>query len=64
MFSDGSDQAYGTCAYVRWQLENGTFGANLLAAKSRVTPIRNTTIEMPVQRLVVIVAANESFERD
>ena len=44
MFSDGSDQAYGTCAYVRWQLENGTFGANLLAAKSRVTPIRKTTI--------------------
>ena len=44
MFSDGSDQAYGTCAYVRWQLQNGTFGANLLAAKSRVTPIRKTTI--------------------
>ncbi|CAB4009754.1 Hypothetical predicted protein [Paramuricea clavata] len=44
MFSDGSDQAYGTCAYVRWQLENWTFAANLLAAKSRVTPIRKTTI--------------------
>jgi hypothetical protein len=26
MFSDGSDQAYGTRAYLRWQLENGTFG--------------------------------------
>lgn len=44
MFSDGSNEAYGTCAYVQWHLANGTFVANLLAAKSRVTPIRKTTI--------------------
>lgn len=44
MFSDGSDQAYGTCAYARWQLANGKFASNLIAAKSRVTPIRKITI--------------------
>ena len=44
MFSDGSDQAYGTCAYVRWQLAIGKFTSNLIAVKSRVTPIRKITI--------------------
>ena len=44
LFSNGSDQAYGTCAYGRWQLDNETFGDSLLAAKSRVTPIWRITI--------------------
>jgi hypothetical protein len=44
MFSDGSDEAYGTCAYVRWNLSNGGFGSVLVAAKSRVNPVRKITI--------------------
>ena len=44
MFSDGSQEAYGTCAYVRWKLENGSFDANLLSAKSRIAPVRQITI--------------------
>lgn len=44
MFSDGSDEAYGTCAYVRWNLTNGSFGSVLVAAKSRVNPVRKITI--------------------
>ena len=43
MFSDGSDEAYGTCAYVRWNLANGKFGSVLVAAKSRVNPVRKIT---------------------
>lgn len=44
MFSDGSDEAYGTCGYARWRLDNGTFGSILIAAKGRVNPIRKITI--------------------
>ena len=43
-FSDGSEQAFGCCAYVRWELNNGKYEARLLAAKSRVAPLKTTTI--------------------
>ena len=44
IFSDGSDEAYETCAYVRWNLTNGSFGGVLVAAKCRVNPVRKITI--------------------
>ena len=43
MFSDGSDEAYGTCACVRWNLASGKFGSVLVAAKNRVNPVRKIT---------------------
>jgi len=33
MFSDASEQAYGTCAYIRWRKSNGQYESRLLAAK-------------------------------
>ena len=44
LFSDGSEGAYGTCAYARWNTTNGKIDCNLLAAKSRLAPVRKITI--------------------
>ena len=39
IFSDGSKDAYGAVAYVRWKTPNG-FEARLIAGKSRIAPLR------------------------
>ena len=44
IFSDGSQTAFGTCAYVRWECSDGTYSSCLLAAKGRVAPIKPMTI--------------------
>ena len=44
IFSDASEDAFGTCAYVRWQLSSGEFEVRFMAAKSRVAPLKRLTI--------------------
>ena len=44
MFSDASEQAYGTCAYVRWKTSNGQYESRLLAAKGKVAPSKKISI--------------------
>ena len=44
IFSDASVEAFGTCAYSRWLLGDGTFGVTFIAAKSRVAPLKQLTI--------------------
>ena len=44
VFCDASRLAFGACAYVRWQLSDGTFGVRFVAAKSRVAPLKELTI--------------------
>lgn len=44
IFSDGSMQAYGSCAYVRWQTDEHEFQTNLIMAKTKIAPIRQLTI--------------------
>ena len=39
IFSDGSKDAYGTAAYIRWKTEKG-YTSNLLIAKSRIAPLK------------------------
>ena len=43
-FSDASTQAFGACAYVRWEMTDGTFRSRLLLAKSRVAPLKVATV--------------------
>ena len=45
LFSDGSNNAYGTCAYARWKLSSGGFDTNLILAKNRLAPIKTISID-------------------
>ena len=44
IYSDGSMIAYGTCAYIRWELTNGDFETRLLAAKNRIAPAKQLSV--------------------
>ena len=44
VFSDGSNDAFGACAYVRWEKVDGSFESQLLASKNRITPLKRMTI--------------------
>ena len=44
LFSDASEQAYGTCAYARWQLRHGSFASCLLTSKGRISPLKTETV--------------------
>nr|XP_036677350.1 uncharacterized protein LOC118878459 isoform X2 [Drosophila suzukii] len=44
MFCDGSSMAYAACAYLRASCTDGSVQVNLLAARSRVTPVKPLTI--------------------
>ena len=42
-FSDGGDDAYGTCVFIRWPTTDG-FKINFVAAKAFVAPLKRKTI--------------------
>ncbi|XP_068712869.1 uncharacterized protein [Montipora foliosa] len=45
IFSDGSSQAFGACAFVRWELKGGLFKSSLLLSKNRLAPIKKMSID-------------------
>jgi len=44
VFSDGSTEAYGAVAYARWECEDGLFKSLIIAAKSRMAPLKTMDI--------------------
>ena len=44
IFSDGSEDAYGAAAYARWEINDGNYCARLIAAKSRLAPLKRIDI--------------------
>ena len=44
IFSDASEDAYGACAYVRWEKSGGDFESSPLVVKSRLAPTKKITI--------------------
>ena len=38
VFTDGSGKAFGAAAYIRWELEDGTYWTLLIMAKSKIAP--------------------------
>ena len=44
VFTDASQDAFGACAYIRWETEKGEFDIRFIAAKSRVAPLKHLTI--------------------
>ena len=45
IFSDGSSNAFGACAYVRWKLNNGRYSCRLILSKNRLAPIKKMSID-------------------
>ena len=45
IFSDGSINSYGACAYVRWELINGKYKCALKLSKNRLAPIKKMFID-------------------
>lgn len=45
IFSDGSSQAFGACAYVRWELKSGLFENSLILSKNRLAPVKKMSID-------------------
>ena len=44
IFSDGSSNAYGACAYVRWKISDGQFKCRLILSKNRLEPIKRISV--------------------
>ena len=38
-------QAFGACAYVRWEVKGGLFKSSLILSKNRLTPIKKMSID-------------------
>ncbi|KAL9977959.1 hypothetical protein ACROYT_G015428 [Oculina patagonica] len=45
IFCDGSNDAYGACAYARWTVSNGDHETNLILSKNRLTPSKKLSID-------------------
>lgn len=62
VFCDASRLAFGACAYARWKLSDGQFGARFVAAKSRVAPLKELTIpRLELQAAVVASRLGKSI---
>lgn len=59
-FSDASNEAFGTCAYIRWQTESNEYHTRFIAAKSRVAPLKPLTI--PRLELQAAVLATRLYQ--
>ena len=44
LFCDASELAYGACAYIRWECDDGTYYTYLICAKNRLAPLKTITI--------------------
>ncbi len=64
-FSDASMRGYGQCSYLRLENEQGDIHCSLLMAKSRVAPLKVTTIpRLELTAAVVSVAVNDMLKEE
>ena len=60
IFSDASEEAFGACAYIRWQISSTEYDVRFIAAKSRVAPLKTLTI--PRLELQAAVLASRLYK--
>jgi hypothetical protein len=56
IFSDASREAFGTCAYVRWEVGERSYDVRFVAAKSRVAPLKELSIPRLELQAAVLAA--------
>ena len=59
IFSDASEEAYGTCAYVRWECQDSSISTALLCSKGKVAPTKR--VSMPRLELCAAVIGKRIF---
>ena len=65
IFSDGSQEAFGACAYIRWETRAGCFMARLILAKNRIAPARVISIpRMELCGAVIAVRLRQTIEKE
>ena len=65
MFADASQEAFGACAYVRQKGDDDTQAVKLVAAKSRVAPIKQLTIpRLELQAAVLASRLGKSIQEE
>ena len=45
IFSDGSNNAYGACVYVRWELPTREFVSYIMLSRNRLAPVKRMSID-------------------
>ena len=60
VFSDASMDAFGACAYLRWETKDGDHKTRFVAAKSRVAPLKPLTV--PRLELQAAVLASRLYK--
>ena len=56
IFSDASENAYGACAYLRWQTGENRYESRFIASKSKVAPLKTLTIPRLELQAAVLAA--------
>ena len=65
IFSDASNEAFGSCAYIRWQTESNTYDTRFISAKSRVAPLKPlTTPRLELQAAVLATRLYQSIAEE
>ena len=59
-FSDACNEAFGACAYIRWQTKSNKYDTRFIATKSRVAPLKPLTI--PCLELQAAVLATRLYQ--
>ena len=65
VFSDASEKAYGTCAYLVNIYKDGTVECKLIAAKARVAPLKRLSIpRLELMGAVIAVCLAETLVKE
>ena len=65
IFSDASQEAFGACAYLRQRIIDGRFDVRLIAAKSRVAPLKQLSIpRLELQAAVLASRLAKSIQEE
>ena len=65
LFSDASREAFGTCAYLRWEIGEKSYDVRFVAAKSRVAPLKELSIpRLQLQAAVLAARLYKSIQSE
>ncbi|XP_071480638.1 uncharacterized protein [Diadema antillarum] len=66
IFSDASEDAFGACAYLRWQInDSDQYDVRFVAAKSRVAPLKKLTLpRLELQAAVMATRLDEAIREE